>query len=55
MGSYLRYLSENSTELIFYAQQHFLLVGYSVGLASVIPLNTPLAEVLAVAMVALTG
>jgi osmoprotectant transport system permease protein len=38
MGSYLRYLSENSTELIFYAQQHFLLVFYSVGLASVISL-----------------
>ncbi|MGA9690426.1 MAG: ABC transporter permease, partial [Pseudonocardiaceae bacterium] len=38
MESYLRYLSENSTELIFYAQQHFLLVGYSVGLASVIAL-----------------
>ncbi|MGH3609281.1 MAG: ABC transporter permease [Pseudonocardiaceae bacterium] len=38
MGSYLRYLSENSTELISYAQQHFLLVGYSVGLASVISL-----------------
>ena len=38
MGSYLRYLSENATELIFYAQQHFLLVGYSVALASVISL-----------------
>lgn len=38
MGSYLRYLSENSTELAFYAQQHFLLVGYSVALASVISL-----------------
>src|SRR6476646_396029 len=38
MGSYLRYLSENSTELIFYAQQHFLLVGDSVWLASVISL-----------------
>jgi osmoprotectant transport system permease protein len=38
MGSYLRYLSENSTELFVYAQQHFLLVGYSVGLASVISL-----------------
>jgi osmoprotectant transport system permease protein len=36
MGSYLRYLSENSTELIFYAQQHFLLVLYSVSVASVI-------------------
>ena len=38
MGSYLQYLSENATELIFYAQQHFLLVGYSVALASVISL-----------------
>ncbi|MGH3865472.1 MAG: ABC transporter permease [Pseudonocardiaceae bacterium] len=36
MGSYLQYLSENSTELIFYARQHFLLVLYSVSLASVI-------------------
>jgi osmoprotectant transport system permease protein len=36
MGSYLQYLSENSTELIFYAQQHFLLVLYSVSFASVI-------------------
>jgi osmoprotectant transport system permease protein len=31
-------LSENSTELIFYAQQHFLLVLYSVTFASVISL-----------------
>jgi osmoprotectant transport system permease protein len=38
MGSYLQYLSENSTELIFYAQQHFLLVLYSVTLATVISL-----------------
>lgn len=38
MGSYLRYLSENSTELIFYAQQHFLLVLYSVSFASMISL-----------------
>ncbi|MGH3548964.1 MAG: hypothetical protein ACRDQU_12805 [Pseudonocardiaceae bacterium] len=38
MGCYLQYLSENSTELISYAQQHFLLVGYSVALASVISL-----------------
>ena len=38
MGSYLRYLSENSTDLIFYAQQHFLLVLYSVIFASVISL-----------------
>jgi osmoprotectant transport system permease protein len=36
MGSYLRYLSENATELIFYAQQHFLLVCYSVTFASLI-------------------
>ena len=43
MESYLRYLSENSTELIFYIQQHFLLVAYSVGLASVISLGLALA------------
>jgi osmoprotectant transport system permease protein len=36
MGSYLRYLSENATELIFFAQQHFLLVFYSVSFASLI-------------------
>jgi len=38
MGSYLRYLSENFSEVFFYVQQHFLLVFYSVGLASVISL-----------------
>ena len=38
MGSYLQYLSENSTELVFYALQHFLLVLYSVALATVISL-----------------
>ncbi|MGH3885112.1 MAG: ABC transporter permease [Pseudonocardiaceae bacterium] len=38
MGSYLQYLSENSTELAFYAQQHFLLVLYSVTFATVISL-----------------
>jgi osmoprotectant transport system permease protein len=38
MGSYLQYLSENSTELIFYALQHFLLVLYSVAFATVISL-----------------
>ncbi|MFY9805916.1 MAG: ABC transporter permease [Pseudonocardiaceae bacterium] len=38
MESYLQYLSENSTELLFYAQQHFLLVLYSVTIASAISL-----------------
>jgi osmoprotectant transport system permease protein len=38
MGSYLQYLSENSAELLFYAQQHFLLVLYSVTFASTISL-----------------
>jgi len=38
MESYLQYLSENSTELIFSAQQHFLLVLYSVTFATVISL-----------------
>ena len=38
MDSYLEYLSENSTQLIFYAQQHFLLVFYSVAFATVISL-----------------
>ncbi|MGH3695952.1 MAG: ABC transporter permease [Pseudonocardiaceae bacterium] len=38
MGSYLQYLSENSTELIFYAEQHFVLVLYSVTFATVISL-----------------
>jgi osmoprotectant transport system permease protein len=38
MGFYLQYLSENSTELIFYALQHFLLVLYSVTLATGISL-----------------
>jgi osmoprotectant transport system permease protein len=38
MGSYLQYLSENSAVLLFYAQQHFLLVLYSVTFASVISL-----------------
>lgn len=38
MESYLQYLSENSTELIFYAAQHFLLVLYSVAFATVISL-----------------
>lgn len=38
MESYLRYLSENFNEVFFYVQQHFLLVLYSVGLASVISL-----------------
>ncbi|MDQ3824615.1 MAG: ABC transporter permease [Actinomycetota bacterium] len=38
MDSYLKYLSENSTELILYAQQHFLLVLYSVALATVFSL-----------------
>jgi osmoprotectant transport system permease protein len=38
MDSYLKYLSENSTQLILYAQQHFLLVLYSVALATVISL-----------------
>jgi osmoprotectant transport system permease protein len=42
MGSYLQYLSENSTELIFYVQQHFLLVLYSVSFASVISLGLAL-------------
>jgi osmoprotectant transport system permease protein len=36
--SYLQYLSENSTELIFYAEQHFLLVFYSVTIATAISL-----------------
>jgi osmoprotectant transport system permease protein len=36
MGSYVQYLLENSTELIFYTRQHFLMVLYSVSLASVI-------------------
>lgn len=39
MDSYLEYLSENSTQLIFYAEQHFLLVLYSVAFASVISLT----------------
>ncbi|MDT7711506.1 MAG: osmoprotectant transport system permease protein [Pseudonocardiales bacterium] len=43
MGSYLEYLSENSTVLIFYAHQHFLLVLYSVALASGISLVLALA------------
>lgn len=38
MGSYLEYLSEHSAELVFYAQQHFLLVLYSVGIATGISL-----------------
>ncbi|HEX2298322.1 MAG TPA: ABC transporter permease subunit, partial [Pseudonocardiaceae bacterium] len=38
MGSYLEYLSENSADLIFYAQQHFLLVLYSVALATALSL-----------------
>jgi osmoprotectant transport system permease protein len=38
MDSYLKYLSENSTQLLFYAQQHFLLVLYSVTVATVISL-----------------
>jgi osmoprotectant transport system permease protein len=38
MDSYLKYLSENSTQLLFYAQQHFLLVLYSVAVATVISL-----------------
>ena len=42
MGSYLQYLSEHSAELIFYAQQHFLLVLYSVAIASVISLTMAL-------------
>ncbi|MGH3753632.1 MAG: ABC transporter permease [Pseudonocardiaceae bacterium] len=38
MGSYLQYLSENSTELVFYAVQHFLLVLCSVAIATVLSL-----------------
>ncbi|MGH3898408.1 MAG: ABC transporter permease [Pseudonocardiaceae bacterium] len=38
MESYLQYLSENSTELIFNGLQHFLLVLYSVTFATVISL-----------------
>ncbi len=38
MGSYLQYLSENSASLVFYAQQHFLLVLYSVAIATAISL-----------------
>ena len=38
MGSYLEYLSENSADLLFYAQQHFLLVLYSVALATAMSL-----------------
>ena len=38
MESYLQYLRENSIELIFYIQQHFLLVLYSVAFATVISL-----------------
>ncbi|HEY2723059.1 MAG TPA: ABC transporter permease [Pseudonocardiaceae bacterium] len=38
MGSYLRYLSENSQTLLFYAQQHFLVVGYSIAIATAISL-----------------
>ncbi|MGH4016561.1 MAG: ABC transporter permease [Pseudonocardiaceae bacterium] len=38
MGAYLEYLSEHDAELIVYAQQHFLLVLYSVAIASVISL-----------------
>lgn len=36
MGSYLQYLSENSASLVFYAQQHFLLVLYAVAIATAI-------------------
>jgi osmoprotectant transport system permease protein len=36
MGSYLQYLSENSETLLLYAQQHFLVVLYSVLLATLI-------------------
>src|ERR671917_1728344 len=38
MESYLQYLSENSIELAFSIQQHFLLVLYSVAFAAVISL-----------------
>lgn len=38
MRSYLQYLSEHSAELVFYAQQHFLLVLYSVTIATGISL-----------------
>ncbi|MGH3925457.1 MAG: ABC transporter permease [Pseudonocardiaceae bacterium] len=38
MGPYLQYLSEHASELVFYAQQHFLLVLYSVAFATVISL-----------------
>ena len=38
MGSFLQYLSDNSTQLILYAQQHFLLVLYSVAIATAISL-----------------
>lgn len=35
---FLDYVSDNSAELLFRGQQHFLLVGYSVALASVVAL-----------------
>jgi osmoprotectant transport system permease protein len=38
LESYLHYLSAHSTEVIFYAQQHFLLVLYSVTIATGISL-----------------
>ncbi|MGH3687563.1 MAG: ABC transporter permease [Pseudonocardiaceae bacterium] len=38
MESYVRYLAENFSELIFYAEQHFLLVLYSVAVATMISL-----------------
>lgn len=38
MGDILQYLSTNATDVRFYAQTHFLLVLYSVGIATVIAL-----------------
>ncbi len=38
MGDILQYLSDNSTDVAFYAQTHFLLVLYSVTIATVISL-----------------
>ncbi|HEU0087400.1 MAG TPA: ABC transporter permease [Pseudonocardiaceae bacterium] len=34
MGSYLEYLSEHESEVVFYTRAHFLLVLYSVGIAT---------------------
>ncbi|MDQ3151810.1 MAG: ABC transporter permease [Actinomycetota bacterium] len=36
MDSFLAYLSDNQDELVFYARSHFLLVLYSVGIATVV-------------------